>query len=410
MKLLRSGFSLMEMLMVLLVIALLSMSFFAFQQRGMEVDKAEDLGYRLFEYGQALGDYLRSEGKNYPHKPEEPIQLVYEGYAWLQEKLDSEGNPYLDKDFSLVVDPLFVENIPGQQTPLLTEISVFHDPATNTYHLQLDLVTVGPVYSRNDYTTDEEGVRTRVQDVSLIARAVNYANEYRDTIKGSGIIKYKHVEINAQNPPAEPPPGTEPPPPAPPAFTSPTIIQGTITDTSLWNDAWLLRSGENTMQGPINFDGSATGIDNSINNLGKIVFGAAGGTTMDANTLKFVSPGAISNLQTLTFAAGGTIQNVDKIAFQNNRVFNGLQFIGSQLINGQNDAPDRYYQVIINSQPVPYAKNLCYVSGFYREGHSNTSLNFTCRIYQDTGDLTYHLQVAATRYGYCEVTCYNFAP
>ncbi|MFI4956238.1 MAG: type II secretion system protein [Gammaproteobacteria bacterium] len=340
----RQGFSLMEMLMVLLVIALITLSFFTLKQSHMEVDKAEDLGYRLFEYGQALGQYLRTEGKGYPATG--PDVMAFEGYEWLKEK------GYLNKEFSLAVEPLFIENVPGKTTPLYTEVLIVDSPTQpGTYDLMLDMVEVGPVYSRNDVKTDEAGNRTYVQDVSLIARAVNYANEYRDTIKGSGVIHYRRVEIGNEQPPAEPPPG-EPPPPA---FATPSIIQGTMTDQSMWNDAWLLRSGNNTMQGPITFE-TAAPQDSAIKELDKISFKSGGSAGIDdLKVINFSTAGeangSITGIGSIDFSTAGVgaITGLKKISFVGGD-FAGITGVESFTKNfGSSGEYEKKYQVTNHS-------------------------------------------------------------
>ena len=435
--------------MVLLVIALISMSFFAYKQRGMEVDKAEDLGYRLYEYGQAVGDYLRTEGKNFAHKPDDPTQLVYQGYQWLQELNNPDGKPYLNKDFSLVVEPLYVEAIPGEKTPLMTEFSVFLDPATNTYHLQLELITVGPVYSRNDFTTDEQGVRTSVQDVSLLARAVNYANEYRDTLKGSGVIQYQRVELGAAEPPAQPPPGTEPPgtePPGthPPTFTSLSIIQGALVDQSMWNDAWLLRSGQNTMQGPINFENN---VDSTIANLTKMEFVSSGSSVSNLGTLNFVADGtsmisglttlnfansnsSITGLTSLSFVGTGVIRNLSVLNFYTGGTVTGLKQITFQAL----DSAQTYYDVPFTGVKNIFISSVCdgtengrncdiqnpsdtsnfiYVNNYFcavnRADDSMQNNHKICNLFiQGTGSSAYYKLHARSQSMKCSAICFQY--
>lgn len=284
----------MEMLLALLIVALMTMSYFMLQQRNTEIDTAQDLGYRLFEYGQALGEYIRTEGQDYP--ADSPGIVTYDGYAWLQEK------GYLSPDFSLVVEPLYVEAIPDSSpaAQIRTEINVQENlNELGRYDLVLNNILVGPVYSRNDSVFDEEGKATVHQDISLIARAVNYANEYRDTLKGSGIIQYSRVESTANE-------------------QTLSLIQGHLVDQNMWNDAWLLRSGANTMQGPIKFETSAAN-DSAIQNITQLAF-KENETTMITNLkeMQFVDNGAI------TFKSNGLIREVESIDFNSAPLFRGI--------------------------------------------------------------------------------------
>lgn len=398
----RRGFSLIELLLVLFVLALITMSYFALQQRNMEVDKAQDLGYRLFEYGQALGDYIRTEGKKYPATG--PGVEVYDGYQWLVDK------GYLSKDFSLVVEPLYIEPIPAtspdQPSPeeqMRTSIFV-KESATypGEYELALDVITIGPVYARSDVTYDEEGVSTVTQDLSLISRAVNYANEYRDNIKGSGLILYSRVE-------------------APNGDNTVSIIEGRTVDQNLWNDAWLLRSGANTMQGPIKFQTSEPN-DSKIEELSNIRFAQSGwGAINDVQVINFTGAatlsmplsinfadnGAISNIQALNFASSGTIQGIASIEFLDTATDKRSVFTGIRNIT----VTAMYKGDRTQDLGIPIANHFCALSRTHVPENGGG-----CEIYRGTSTYpnTYVIDVQKGKNANdgngveCKATCFEF--
>jgi hypothetical protein len=242
------GVTLFEMLLVLLVIMVLVATFFTFSGRKTQGNAAEQLGFRLYQYGLAVTDYARINPDNYDANTE--LESIY-GYEWLQEKTNPEtGQPFLGASFSLDITPLKIAEIdPGE--PYMQTILSINALGQNEFEVLVDLIEVGMVsrpLPAGKRDPDAPSGTAYQADPALAAAAATYANNYR-TDAGPAAITYKLA-------------GDFKEPEELLLIGEPRFDLGT-------SEYWLQTDGRNQMQGSIRFNPEidaanrrVTGVDN----------------------------------------------------------------------------------------------------------------------------------------------------
>ncbi len=259
------GFTLFEIMLVMLVVAFAIVAMITFTQRQTQETAAEQLGYRLFQYGMAVTDYARQnpDGYDFNNEPE-----TFYGYEWLQEIDNPEtGEPFLGDKFILNVNPLRIRDVDGDASPLRTEL-VIDDRGNGNFELVVDVIELGvvtkPVAAKQRSVDEPEGTKY-VPDPSLAGAAATYASNYRDR-DGAAVIAYRLSDDFEENP------------------LEAQIIGEPKGDINL-SDYWLQTDGGNQMQGPIRFNTGVTPADRKLTGVDSIEFSDEPG---DASTISGV--------------------------------------------------------------------------------------------------------------------------
>lgn len=254
-----TGFTLFELMLLLLLASILVVTLITATQRKSQESAAEQLGFRLYQYGRAVTDYVRQNPDNFSFPDNEPSPFY--GYEWLQEKTNPEtGKSFLGPDFSLDIRPLKIEDVDDEDSPLKTVLHFVlvddDDDDEDEYVLALDTVQLGrvmrPVAAKEREEDDpQEGTIYRV-DLSLAAAAAQYATEYRSR-EGAAALDY-FLEGDLADDPAH------------------AYIVGTAKPDFGISDYWLQTSGFNEMQGPVRFNTTITPMQRAISGLDALEF------------------------------------------------------------------------------------------------------------------------------------------
>lgn len=250
------GFSLFEILLVLIVFMVAIVAVVQYMTREKEKSGAEDLGYRLFQYGLAVTDYARQNPDGFT-PADEPIHV--DGYAWLQNTINPETcadpndvstcKPFLGAEFSLDFPSIVVGDLAnGQQ--LYTVFNVIEGGTSGVPdRLGVELIELGIVY-KYAKTQGQGNARQQYEvDLSLASRAANFASEYRDQ-RGSAVITYTLSGYEEDS----------------------HIIGVPSTGGPNVDYGYLLTSGQNEMNGPVRFSASTADDQRAVRNVGRVEF------------------------------------------------------------------------------------------------------------------------------------------
>lgn len=214
------GVTLFEMLLVLMVMAVVIVSVIQYAQTLREETGAERYGKKLYEYGQAVREYVFDKAAEV--RAGDPIPGVTwdddvdsfsaVGVDWLKPDmagLNSDGQPYLREDFTFNtgVDPLIVRRVTSDQNPetfngdeaFVTYVG-FEDPTQKNFSALTIKIVAGLLYG------DEEGTLVVMPDLSL--DAARYASDRYSKSLGVAAFQYDifadFSKPDEYNPEAEP--------------------------------------------------------------------------------------------------------------------------------------------------------------------------------------------------------------
>jgi type II secretory pathway pseudopilin PulG len=253
------GFSLFEVILVMLVIAVLVAAFITFKGRRAQEDAAERLGYRLYEYGMAVSEYVRLNPDGY--SPDNEPEEIF-GYEWLQETTNPQTNePFLNKHFSLDFLQLRIANVEDGDAVIKTVLNI-DQTGQGDFDLVVDLIELGVVSIAVTAGERDENAPSGViyrPDPSLAGRAAHYASNYRDD-DGPAMIAYRLAGDFSDTP------------------NELYIVGEPKLELSL-AEHWLQTDGGNYMQGPIQFNRNLPETTRRIKGLNKLEFADAQGDT-----------------------------------------------------------------------------------------------------------------------------------
>ncbi len=248
------GFTLFEIMLVMLVVGFGIVAMINYTGRKTQESAADQLGYRLFQYGIAVSDYARQNPDGYDpnNEPE-----VFYGYEWLQGKSNPEtGEPFLGEDFSFDIRPLKILDVETDMDSanprILKTVLSIDQTGQGGYELVVDLIELGLVTRSATATQQEGGADEYVSDPSLAGAAATYASNYRGR-DGQSVIEYQLDEDFADNP------------------QKAHIIGEPKQDVGL-SDYWLRTDGGNQMQGPIEFNSTVIPENRTITGVDSIGF------------------------------------------------------------------------------------------------------------------------------------------
>lgn len=289
------GFSLFEIILVMLVLSVAIVAIITHTGRKTQETAADQLGYRLFQYGLAVSDYARQnpEGFNPDNEPE----TMY-GYEWLKNIENPETDkPFLGENFTLNIPPLRIRNVEtddddeNEERVIKTEFSI-NQTGQGNYELFVDLVELGVVTKPTTTTQRGEAGEMYVVDLSLAGAAANYASTYRNR-DGAAVITYRLHEDFAIDP------------------ENAHIVGEPKSDVGI-GEYWLLISGDNQMQGPVQFNEGVVADNRRISGVDSINFSDKPGTHEMLGVEKIIfsdDPNAtqeILGVDTIGFVANNT--------------------------------------------------------------------------------------------------------
>lgn len=260
----QKGYTLFEILLVLMVISIITVSIITFVNRKTQQSSSEQLGYRLFQYGLAASEYARINPEHFEPK-DDPIEFY--GYEYLQITKNPENctdptdpdtcKPFLGKDFNLNISPLIIDDVDAGHKAKIKTVYNVQQQSFGRHALEVEIIELGSVYTSSKTVTDPDNgtSQQKTANLALARNAAHYASTYRDQA-GSARIKY----------------GTE-------TMEADAHITGYPFNDVMSKDPWLLTTGENTMKGVIEFDNNTPAGKRQVKNVDEIQFDNGSGST-----------------------------------------------------------------------------------------------------------------------------------